>query len=198
MNENDFRQLNILLIEDHAGSRRLTRSMLMHLGIRNIAEAEDGTDAIDELANFSADIAICDWRMRPMDGLEFSRRIRAGEVSDHTKSLPIIMLSAHAERDRIELARDIGVNEFLVKPVSVRTLKERLVAVLSAGREFIVTNDYTGPDRRRRVDPAYRGPERRDGAGAVANEPAYVEPGEADYQEAIMNLRARAAGDRAR
>ena len=196
MNESDFRQLNILLIEDHAGSRRLTRSMLMHLGIWNIAEAEDGVGAIDQLVNFPADIAICDWQMSPMDGLEFSRLIRAGEVSGVTKFLPIVMLTAHAERDRIELARDVGVNEFLVKPVSVRTLKERLVAVMSTGREFIVTNDYTGPDRRRRVDPAYRGPERREGGDAPDH--AHVEPGEADYQEAIMNLRARAAGGQSR
>lgn len=187
----DLKNLHVLLVEDHQGSRRLTRSMLNHLGVRNIEEAVDGTDALNLLQNGLPDIIICDWRMKPMDGLDFVKQVRAGE-SPGDISAPIIMLSAHAERQRVEVARDAGVNEFLVKPVSIGTLNERIVAVLKNSRDFIVSNDYVGPDRRRRSDEAYRGPDRRFREEDI--ELIEIDAGEQDYQEAVMNLRHRVAG----
>lgn len=191
MDTTDLKNLCILLVEDHPGSRRLTRSMLNHIGIRNVEEAIDGKDALASLAASRPDLIICDWNMKPMDGLDFVKQVRVGENPDE-KTIPIIMLSAHAERQRVEIARDAGVNEFLVKPVSIGTLHDRIRAVAGNHREFIVSNDYVGPDRRRRSDEAYRGPDRRN--GREATEIDYVEPKEEDYQEAIMNLRHRVTG----
>jgi DNA-binding response OmpR family regulator len=58
-------------------------------------------------------------------------------------------------------ARDAGVNEFVAKPVTARTLLDRIVATIYRPRAFVRTKDYFGPDRRRRADPDYAGPLRR-------------------------------------
>lgn len=80
--------------------------------------------------------------------------------------VPIIMVSGHAERRRVIMARDAGVNEFLVKPISPKALYDRLLAVVAFPRPFIRTKTYFGPDRRRSAGSNYSGPERRKGGEA--------------------------------
>jgi DNA-binding response OmpR family regulator len=62
---------------------------------------------------------------------------------------------------RVVEARDAGVTEFIAKPLSARTLLNRLNAVIYHPRAFVRTPSYFGPDRRRRADPAHKGPWRR-------------------------------------
>ena len=64
--------------------------------------------------------------------------------------MPIIMITAHSERPRIIAARDAGINEFVMKPVSAKTLFSRLNAVIEHPRRFVRIEEYFGPDRRRR------------------------------------------------
>ena len=71
------------------------------------------------------------------------------------------MMTGHVERSRVEQARDAGVNEFILKPLTPTALVSRLEAVLQRPRAFVRLPSYFGPDRRRRDDPAYRGPRRR-------------------------------------
>ncbi len=75
--------------------------------------------------------------------------------------VPIIMLTGHAEKTTVELARDAGVHEFLAKPVSATKLFEKIKNIIENPRVFIRTSDYFGPDRRRNQDPDFQGPERR-------------------------------------
>jgi two-component system chemotaxis response regulator CheY len=77
--------------------------------------------------------------------------------------VPIIMLTGHSEKQRVVSARDAGVTEFLVKPISAKSLYDRIVNVVVNPRPFIKTNAYFGPDRRRNVNPNYVGTERRKG-----------------------------------
>ena len=71
------------------------------------------------------------------------------------------MMTGHAERAEVEAARDAGVTEFLLKPLTLRAMVDRLEAAIQRPRAFIRAPSYFGPDRRRRDDPAYRGPRRR-------------------------------------
>ena len=110
---------------------------------------------------------IIDLRMRPVDGLEFTRQVR-GDANGKYAFLPIIMLTGYAERSRVEEARDAGVTEFIVKPVTAKAVLSRLQNVIYKPRPFVQTKTYFGPDRRRRADNDYAGPSRRktDGLGA--------------------------------
>ena len=78
----------------------------------------------------------------------------------------MIMLTGHTQIDQVRQARDAGINEFLAKPVSVKTIMTRLVAVIEHPRPYVRTKAYFGPCRRRRGSEEYRGPERRVMGGA--------------------------------
>jgi CheY-like chemotaxis protein len=163
MADYDIQNLKFLIVDDDANMRQLIRTILGSLGVKAI-EIADGTDkGFSLLAKFAADIAICDLRMEPLNGIEFSRMVRTREDSPNIY-LPIIMLTGHAELSAVHQARDAGVHEFLTKPVSPTKLYKTIQGLIEKPRAFIRTKDYFGPDRRRRQDPKYNGPERRKAA----------------------------------
>jgi DNA-binding response OmpR family regulator len=75
--------------------------------------------------------------------------------------VPIIMLTGHSDKKRVMIARDAGITEFLTKPISAKSLYERILNVVLRPRPFVKTKTYFGPDRRRNVNPNYSGVERR-------------------------------------
>ncbi len=110
-------------------------------------EASDGKEAIEILRQWPADLAICDFAMKPMDGVEFTRLVRNSKIS-RNPYLPIIMMTGHADKNRVVEARDAGVTELLVKPVTARDVIDRLNTVIYRPRPFVRTPDYFGPLRR--------------------------------------------------
>jgi DNA-binding NarL/FixJ family response regulator len=94
------------------------------------------------------------------DGIAFLRKLRH-ETESPSPYVPVIMLTAHSERARVEAARDAGVTEFCAKPVTAAEMIRKVAAVIDHPRHFVRSDSYFGPDRRRRADPSYRGPERR-------------------------------------
>jgi DNA-binding response OmpR family regulator len=99
------------------------------------------------------------------DGLELAQMIRRPRANANPY-VPIIMLTGHSEKKRELSARDAGITEFLVKPISAKALYERILNVAANPRPFIKTKTYFGPDRRRDVNATYVGPERRKGGKA--------------------------------
>jgi two-component system chemotaxis response regulator CheY len=75
------------------------------------------------------------------------------------------MITGHLTVRRIAEARDAGVNEFVAKPITARSVLDRLQLIIDHPRPFVRTDDFFGPDRRRRNDPAYDGPLRRKADG---------------------------------
>jgi CheY-like chemotaxis protein len=153
----DFSKVRFLVVDDNAHMRRLVRTLLHGFGCRDVHEAEDGAAGIQAHREFSADVVITDWVMPIMDGIELTRAVRTGP----NPYVPVVMLTGFSERSRVLRARDAGVTEFLVKPLSARSLYRRLVSVIANPRPFIETKDYLGPDRRRTGSGNYTGPERR-------------------------------------
>ncbi len=86
--------------------------------------------------------------------------VRTGKDSPNP-FVPIIMTTAYAEKQRVMEARDIGITEFIAKPLSAKTLMARITAVIEHPRPFVRSPRYFGPDRRRRQASDYTGPERR-------------------------------------
>lgn len=163
MNDFDGAACRVLLVEDNADFRRLLKTVLAAIGVTMIAEAGDGTDALEVLKTFEADLVLLDWNMSPMDGLDFVRHIRTATDSPNPY-LPIILVTGHTDADLIVKARNAGVNEFLAKPISAKSLLARIFSVLRNTHAFVKSDTYIGPDRRRR-NRAFPGSDRR-GAGA--------------------------------
>jgi CheY-like chemotaxis protein len=161
--EYDIQNLEILIVDDDANMCRLIRNILNSLGVKSIKTAGAVGLGFSILEDFHADIAICDLVMEPLTGIDFTRMVRTNEGSPNCY-LPIIMLTGHAERSAVETARDAGVNEFLTKPVSAEKLYSKIHTLIETPRVFVRSGDYFGPDRRRRQNPKYKGPERRKAA----------------------------------
>ena len=155
----DLEQVAVLIVEDNLHFRTLIRTILQALGFEDIEEARDGAEALEVLSSFEADLAIVDWKMDGVDGLECVRRIRSEPV-EVTKFLPIIMITGYTEESLAKQARDAGANDFLGKPISAKSLMSRIVSVLEDDRPFIKSEDFFGPDRRRK-DGEFDGEDRR-------------------------------------
>ena len=159
----DYSRINVLLVDDNRHMLGLLRAMLGSMGVRDISDCVDAVEAFEVCRSRPIDLCFCDLNMSPIDGIEFLHLIRRGSDSPN-RYLPVIMLTAHTERHRVESARDAGVNEFLAKPVRPKDLLRRLYSVIENPRPFVRAPGYFGPDRRRRDDPGYMGPERRQNA----------------------------------
>lgn len=157
---NNFLPLTVLIVDDNSHMRSLIKELLKSIGINDIREAGDPVDAFELLRTAQVDILLVDLSMPMIDGVEFVKMIRTGDDSPNP-FLPIIMVTGHSERSKVEAARDAGVNEFLVKPINARSLLQRLQNVVDKPRPFIRAGAYFGPDRRRGQSPKYEGPWRR-------------------------------------
>jgi CheY-like chemotaxis protein len=152
--------LKILIVEDNQHMRTLLRALLNSVGIREIVEANNGASALDVLRERKCDLILSDLAMKPMDGLEFSRKVRNGDRISNPFT-PIIMITGHTEKHRVEAARDAGVTEFLAKPITAHSLFSRIAEIVERPRAFVRCDSYFGPDRRRKAIESYAGPWRR-------------------------------------
>ena len=155
-------RVRFLVVDDNAHMINIVKTILRGFGAAQIFEARDATEAFHRLKHDSIDIVIVDYQMEVLDGVEFIKLVRNSSDSAN-RYVPIIMLTAHSERSRVVAARDAGANEFCCKPVTAQELHRKVVAVVDFPRPYIKTTGYFGPDRRRRMDPKYMGPERREG-----------------------------------
>src|ERR1700675_196495 len=122
-------RLNIVVADQNQHARKLTRMMLMNIGAKSIYEAGDGVTALDTIRTANPDVAILDWELPLMSGQDLIRIIRSPGVFPKP-DLPIILLTAKADRLRVNEAIRLGVHEFLSKPTSPGALRNRLVSIL--------------------------------------------------------------------
>ena len=152
--------LQILLIDDNPHMRAIASAVLKSAGIRKVVEAGDGGTGLQMLRDHAIDLAIVDYNMFPLDGVEFTRLVRNSPDSANPY-LPIIMMTGHSAKKRVYEARDAGVTEFLAKPITAKGVLDRIQSVIWKPRPFVKTDGYFGPDRRRSAAKGFKGPYRR-------------------------------------
>jgi CheY-like chemotaxis protein len=157
-----FELLRIMLVDDNHHMRVLLTEILRAIGVKEVFEAADGAEALQMLRTHPIDIVMTDLSMQPLDGIDFVRLVRNSNDSPNPL-VPVIMITGHSTMRRVAEARDVGVTEFLSKPVTARGVIERISRVVEHARPFVRTGEYFGPDRRRREDQGYAGPMRRRG-----------------------------------
>jgi two-component system chemotaxis response regulator CheY len=139
-----FATTKVLVVDDEHYMRKVIRTLLMSIGICTIYEAPDGPSGLETIRAMAPDVVIVDWQMPGLDGASFVRMVRSPGSFPYP-DVPIIMLTGHGERSRVIEAVKIGVNEFLLKPVSAKSLHDRLVAVLANPRPIVQSGCYYGP-----------------------------------------------------
>src|SRR5579863_3360969 len=140
-------RLKVLVVDDEPAMRKVARALLQSIGIANIHEARDGRDGLEAICVRAPDIVLLDWEMPSPNGPEFMRMLRSPGTFP-LPDVPVIMLTAYSERSRVVEAVQLGVNEYLLKPVSSTALLARIVSILVKPRPMIKQGDYYGPEPR--------------------------------------------------
>ncbi len=155
-------RVRFLVVDDNSHMTCIVETILRGFGATRICSVRDAAEAFDRIKTDAIDIVICDYMMPVLDGLEFVKLLRTSSDAVN-RAVPVILLTAHTERSRVEAARDVGATEVCCKPVTAKELMLKISAVVDRPRPFIKAPGYVGPDRRRRPRDGYQGPERRTG-----------------------------------
>src|SRR6185437_1962179 len=143
--------LDILIVDGNAFMRRLTRTMLMNLGVRSVTEAVDGLTALDMIRDNDPDVVLLEWDIPLLDGMELMRIVRSPGVFPRP-NIPIIMLTDRAHRSSVHEALRLGAHEYLIKPVSPKALRDRLMSIVSKPREMMQLGENYVPEPRTRSE----------------------------------------------
>lgn len=152
--------VRFLVVDDNAHMLDIVKTILRGFGATAVLEAKNAQEAIFRLRHDAIDIIILDYLLGDEDGVAFLRSLRH-EPDSPAPLTPVIMLTAHSDKARVEAARDAGASEFCAKPVTAAELMKKVAAVIDHPRPFVKSDAYSGPDRRRRDDPDFEGEERR-------------------------------------
>ncbi|MGL4595580.1 MAG: response regulator [Thermoguttaceae bacterium] len=111
----------VLVVDDSSTMRKIILRSLQAVGVKDVAEASDGEEAISIFQPGAFDLILTDWNMPGKTGLDVLKAIRAID-----KKIPVIMVTTEAEKSRVLEAIQAGVTDYLVKPFTADTLREKL------------------------------------------------------------------------
>lgn len=120
----------ILVVDDDRSTRSALRHALNRSGFR-VAEAGDGTEALDWLQSNSADVILMDALMPVMDGFAACAALKS---HPQWKNIPILMITALEDRQSIERAFEAGASDFIPKPIHLSVVNQRVRRVIDATR----------------------------------------------------------------
>ncbi len=123
------KNMKILVVDDFKSMVMIVDSLLRQMGFKNIDQASDGAKALEKIGVEKYDLILSDWNMEPMSGLDLLKAVRA---NPGTSKIPLILITAESKPDNIIAAKKAGVSNYIVKPFTGATLKEKMTAVLGA------------------------------------------------------------------
>lgn len=176
--------VNLLVVNGDSVVANMLKDVLISLGFGTVVIAEDGYKAVKVMKEIDIDLVITDWELSPKEdfslneddfdkviipinidmwspippknGSSFVRYLRTSKHSPNPY-VAIIMLTSNAQENRIQYARDSGVNEIMLKPVSAEALCYHIIQVIDHQRAFITSQNYKGPCRRHQNTPLPEG-----------------------------------------
>lgn len=119
--------MRFLIVDDSSTMRRIIINTLTKLGYQDFVEASNGKEGVDKVASGDVGFVITDWNMPEMSGIDFVRTLRGMDGHGQT---PVLMVTTNAAKDDIVEALRAGVNNYVVKPFTPDTMKEKIGAVL--------------------------------------------------------------------
>ena len=129
MAETDLKRLKILLIDDEWFVRSTIRQILIQIGITNIYEADNVEAGMKETLRVQPDMVLCDIHMPGTDGLAYVARLRKAPIPA-VAAIPVVMLTSDSTEEAVTTAKDLHVSGYLVKPVSIATVKRAIERAL--------------------------------------------------------------------
>lgn len=117
------KSMKVLIVDDFATMRRIIRNILNQLGFNNVEEAENGAEAMEMIQAGGIDLILTDWNMPVMDGFGLLKKLKADPA---LKNIPVLMVTAESEKEKVVSAIQAGVNNYIVKPFTAEVLQEKL------------------------------------------------------------------------
>jgi two-component system, chemotaxis family, chemotaxis protein CheY len=128
--------MRVLLVDDSLTMRRIIKNLLTKYGVSDVVEAASGLEAVNKLKSYMpVDLIFMDWNMPEMDGLTAVRQIR---TNFEFKDVKIIMCTSESERERVIEALQAGAQDYIVKPITPETLKQKLAAFTNTSPDPVV------------------------------------------------------------
>ena len=115
--------MKIMVVDDMSTMRRIVKNILKQLGFSHIEEAENGKDAFEKIKQGGFGFVVSDWNMPVMTGIELLRAIRADA---ELKTLPVMLVTAEAQKENIIQAVQAGVSNYIVKPFTAEQIQEKI------------------------------------------------------------------------
>jgi two-component system chemotaxis response regulator CheY len=157
---NPLKAYRILVVDADIELAQVLKAMLREMGFSNVHLTKSGVDAISLMRTMVFDFIITEWATQQLDGIAMLEFIRRNPNSPNP-TIPIIMLTGRAEQVDVALARDYGINEYVIKPFTAKSIYSRLERIVEQPRSFVVAKTFVGPDRRSREKPQEEDKERR-------------------------------------
>lgn len=171
-------KIHVLVLDSSKQVTELFKSMLEEIGFSKIFVAHNGVQGIEILREIKINMIITDWELKiprsqnstslnentaeemvPLSGVDFVKHLRSSPVSPNP-FVSIIMLADSLQESQALSARDSGVNEICIKPLSAQELFDKIMSVIDRPRVFVTAQSYRGPCRRRKAI-GWNKPERR-------------------------------------
>jgi two-component system chemotaxis response regulator CheY len=121
--------VSVLIVDDQQSMRGICKYILTQLGFKDIIEAKSGRDALGKLEKSNVQLIISDWNMEDIDGLTLLKVIRK---HPKTQAMPFIMATGRSDKEQVQEAISCGVNNYIIKPFDLQTMKKRIEAVIGA------------------------------------------------------------------
>ena len=140
MNENIHKQeiwdsIVCLIVDDDKFSRTFVKTALYQIGIKNTKEAGNAEEAVELLHSFKIDVILLDQQMPGKTGIDLVKELRA--AGENAKNIPIIMITVDSKEKTVFDAKELGIQEYLVKPISPLALKKRICTAFGLKQERV-------------------------------------------------------------
>lgn len=145
-----LKSFKVLIADADQQLATVSKQMLIGMGFSNITLTVSGVKALAMVKGEGYDFLITDWHLKDMDGITLINHIRRDSDSSNP-TMPVIMLTGRMEQSDVQMARDNGIHEYVVKPFSAKTIYNRLERIVEFPRYFVVGNEFVGPDRRHKL-----------------------------------------------
>jgi len=123
-----IRSKTVLIVDDMRMTRMKLRKICTELGIKSISEAVDGRQALEMMANSKPDLVLSDWNMPNISGIELIKKIRDNPA---LSDVPVIFITAEAEKNSIIKSLQFGVSDYILKPFNDENVKAKICSALN-------------------------------------------------------------------
>lgn len=124
----DLESMTCLVVDDDKFSRTFIKTALYQIGVKSAKEAATAKEAMEQLNNFKIDLILLDQLMPETNGIDFVKSLQSKSL-EGLDQIPVIMITVDTKEKTVLDAKELGIKEYIIKPISPLALKKRICNV---------------------------------------------------------------------